>query len=53
MAKRAGSSVIEVQASHAALVSQPVAVADLIITAARAILTTETVSNSAAALIAR
>jgi pimeloyl-ACP methyl ester carboxylesterase len=45
MAKRAGSSVIEVEASHAAPVSQPVAVAGLIMTGARAIGTIQKVAT--------
>jgi pimeloyl-ACP methyl ester carboxylesterase len=53
MAQRASSSIIEVEASHAVPVSQPAAVADLIMTAARAIVTTETVSNRWAELTAQ
>jgi pimeloyl-ACP methyl ester carboxylesterase len=38
MAERAGSSIVEVPASHASMVSQPRATTDLILAAARAVL---------------
>jgi len=37
MSKRAGATVVEVAGSHAVYVSQPQAVADLIVKAARAV----------------
>ena len=40
MAERAGSTIVEVPASHAAMVSQPGATTDLILAATRAVVTT-------------
>jgi hypothetical protein len=40
MAERAGSTIVEVPASHASMVSQPGATTDLILAAARAVVAT-------------
>lgn len=47
MAERAGSTTVEIDASHAVTVSQPEAVADLIDTAARTTLMAETAAGTA------
>jgi hypothetical protein len=37
MARRAGADIVEVEGSHVIMISQPQAVTDLVVTAARAV----------------